>query len=151
MIFTVFIYIQVNHYRFSISWPRILPDGRSNSINEAGILYYNQLIDALIDANIEPIVTLYDFDLPLTLHNNGDWMNATHAYLFAAYADICFERFGDRVRGLLFGIFGIVLTHFDKYYCMILIDVWLLMGVCYPQRSSIPLSIFFPDLLNGAY
>lgn len=100
MIFCFYL-IQVNHYRFSISWSRILPDGTNNSINEAGILYYNQLIDALLDANIEPVVTLYHFDIPLTLYNNGDWMNATHADLFAAYADICFQRFGDRVRGIL--------------------------------------------------
>lgn len=65
-------------YRFSISWSRVLPDGRrgenDGGVNEAGVAFYGSLIDALVAAGIEPIVTLYHWDLPLTLHDHlGGW------------------------------------------------------------------------------
>ncbi|XP_033115909.1 lactase-phlorizin hydrolase-like [Anneissia japonica] len=90
--------MKVSHYRFSISWPRILPDGTINTVNEPGISYYNKLIDALIESDIEPVATLYHWDLPQSLQDIGGWENETLVDLFNDYADLCFKRFGDRVN-----------------------------------------------------
>ncbi|MEQ2262647.1 hypothetical protein XENORESO_018298 [Xenotaenia resolanae] len=90
--------LRVNHYRFSISWTRILPDGTKNYINEAGFSYYDRLVNALLAANIQPHVTLYHWDLPLALQNVGGWENDTIVERFRDYADIIFSRLGDRVK-----------------------------------------------------
>lgn len=85
-------------YRFSISWPRIMPAGRG-AINQAGIDFYSQLIDALLEAGIEPWVTLYHWDLPAALEFEADgWLGEDISDIFAAYADVCFQHFGDRVK-----------------------------------------------------
>lgn len=90
----------INSYRFSISWSRILPDGHDGYINPLGIAYYNKVIDSLIASNIEPLVTLYHWDLPLSLqHEYGGWLNGTLVERdFVNYANICFQQFGDRVK-----------------------------------------------------
>jgi beta-glucosidase len=88
----------VGGYRFSISWPRILPDGESH-VNAAGVDFYNRLIDGLLDRNILPLVTLYHWDLPLALQMKyGGWLGAQTGEAFARYAQVCFDAFGDRVR-----------------------------------------------------
>ncbi|MHB9139563.1 MAG: GH1 family beta-glucosidase [Victivallaceae bacterium] len=88
----------VDAYRFSLSWPRIIPDG-SGEINPAGIDYYNRLINCLLKNGITPWVTLYHWDLPLTLQMTDDgWLNRKTADAFARYARICFDNFGDRVK-----------------------------------------------------
>ena len=104
VLFTDFIYrlfmciSQVNAYRFSISWSRVLPDGEISNINEEGISYYNNLINGLIDAGIHPMVTMYHWDLPAALENKyGGWLNASMANFFEDYADLLYNRFGDRV------------------------------------------------------
>lgn len=85
-------------YRFSFSWSRLLPLGRG-AINEAGVAFYNRLIDALLANDITPWVTLYHWDLPLALQLEMDGLiNPEIADHFAHYAEICFERFGDRVK-----------------------------------------------------
>ncbi|KAJ4710778.1 Beta-glucosidase [Melia azedarach] len=85
-------------YRFSIAWSRIFPNG-SGQINQAGVDHYNKLIDALLDKGIEPYVTLYHWDLPQALEDkyNG-WLDRQIIKDFAAYAETCFQKFGDRVR-----------------------------------------------------
>lgn len=88
----------VGCYRFSFSWSRLLPTGRGE-VNEAGFRFYNQLIDALLEADIQPWVTLFHWDLPLALQLEIDGLiNPDIADIFANYADLCFECFGDRVK-----------------------------------------------------
>lgn len=85
-------------YRFSIAWSRVIPQGRG-TVNEAGIAFYNRLIDALVAHGITPWVTLYHWDLPLALQLELDGLlNPEIADHFARYAAVCFERFGDRVK-----------------------------------------------------
>ncbi len=89
----------IQAYRFSISWPRIFPNGRKDSLNQAGIDFYNQLIDCLLEHDITPWVTLYHWDLPLALQFEEDgWLGKNISDLFADYAECCFEHFGDRVK-----------------------------------------------------
>uniref|UniRef100_A0A3B5MDL9 Lactase n=1 Tax=Xiphophorus couchianus TaxID=32473 RepID=A0A3B5MDL9_9TELE len=90
--------VKVSHYRFSISWPRILPDGTTKYINQAGLNYYKKLLDSLIAANIEPQVTLYHWDLPQALQDVGGWENETIIERFKEYADVLFENLGPKVK-----------------------------------------------------
>lgn len=83
-------------YRFSISWTRILPDGFTP--NAAGIRYYSTLIDRLLEEGIEPLVTMYHYDLPSYVQNLGGWTNPLVQDYFSAYADVLFAEYGDRVR-----------------------------------------------------
>ncbi|KAL8055343.1 hypothetical protein ABFX02_04G049600 [Erythranthe guttata] len=86
-------------YRFSISWSRIFPDGFGTEINLEGIRHYNNFINALIENDIQPYVTLYHWDLPLNLLNSmGGWLNEQIVKYFAIYAETCFSNFGDRVK-----------------------------------------------------
>ncbi|XP_068400101.1 lactase/phlorizin hydrolase [Eschrichtius robustus] len=88
----------VTHYRFSISWTRILPDGTTKYINEAGLNYYMRLIDMLQAASIQPQVTIYHWDLPQALQDVGGWENETVVQRFKEYADVLFQRLGDKVK-----------------------------------------------------
>ncbi|HEY8475025.1 MAG TPA: GH1 family beta-glucosidase [Natronosporangium sp.] len=84
-------------YRFSIAWPRIQPDG-AGAPNQAGLDFYDRLVDTLIGHGIDPIATLYHWDLPQALEDRGGWPNRDTAYRFADYAALVHERLGDRVR-----------------------------------------------------
>ncbi|KAJ7594048.1 beta-glucosidase [Mycena floridula] len=91
----------VKCYRFSLSWPRIIPlGGRNDPVNQKGIEFYSRFIDALHEAGIEPFVTLYHWDLPQGLHERyGGWLNKAESVKdFTNYARICFEAFGSRVK-----------------------------------------------------
>lgn len=90
----------MDFYRFSLSWARILPEGHAGKVNQDGIDYYNRLIDALIEAGIEPMITLYHWDLPQALQDQDGWLNETIIQHFVDYADLCFESFGDKVWSL---------------------------------------------------
>jgi len=84
-------------YRFSISWPRVLPEG-TGKVNEAGIRFYSELVDELLANGIEPFVTLYHWDLPQALMDKGGWCNRESADWFAQYTQLIAQRLGDRVK-----------------------------------------------------
>lgn len=83
-------------YRFSLAWPRIIPDG-VGTVNQEGIAYYREVLSSLKEAGISSMVTLYHWDLPQSLENTGGWTNRETAYAFLAYAQACFAHFGDLV------------------------------------------------------
>lgn len=83
-------------YRFSISWPRVQPAGRG-ALNDAGLAFYRELIDELAGAGIRPSVTLYHWDLPQALQDEGGWASRGTAHAFAEYARAMAREFGDRV------------------------------------------------------
>nr|XP_043608969.1 beta-glucosidase 12-like [Erigeron canadensis] len=87
-------------YRFSISWSRVIPLGRlSSGLNEHGIAYYNKLINELISNDIEPFVTLFHWDLPQALEDEyGGFLSSRIVDDFRDFAELCFRRFGDRVK-----------------------------------------------------
>jgi beta-glucosidase len=87
----------LNAFRFSIAWPRIVPDGRGEP-NSAGLDFYDRLVDELLAAEIEPFATLYHWDLPQALEERGGWPARETAEAFAEYVDVVSERLGDRVR-----------------------------------------------------
>jgi beta-glucosidase len=89
--------IGLDAYRFSISWPRVLPTGRG-PVNEPGLDFYDRLVDELLASGIEPYITLYHWDLPLELERRGGWRSPDIRGLFAEYATIMAERLGDRVK-----------------------------------------------------
>lgn len=111
------LFFQLSHYRFSISWARILPDGTIDNINEKGIDYYNRLINTILKYDIIPCkwgsfecsrrridflfdfsgVTIFHFDVPWALQNLGGWTNDAIVDHFVDYADLVFGLFGDRV------------------------------------------------------
>ncbi len=88
--------MNANAYRFSISWSRVMPTG-AGEVNQKGIDFYNRLIDALLEKNIQPFVTLFHWDYPMGLYHRGGWMNPDSSQWFADYAALCAEKFGDRV------------------------------------------------------
>lgn len=84
-------------YRFSISWSRVIPNG-IGEINMQGIEFYSNLIDECLKYNIEPIVTMYHFDLPAALQKNGGWSNRETIDAFVNFSRVLFENYGDRVK-----------------------------------------------------
>lgn len=90
--------IGMQFYRFSISWPRVMADGTTATINEAGLQYYDNLINELLANGIEPIVTMYHWDLPSRLQDLGGFVNPLFPKYFEQYAILLYKRYGDRVK-----------------------------------------------------
>ena len=88
--------LNVNTYRFSLAWPRLFPDGRRRE--QRGFDHYSRLVDALLETGIEPVVTLYHWDLPQALEDLGGWKSRETTERFAEYAAVAFEAYGDRVK-----------------------------------------------------
>lgn len=86
----------LDDYRFSICWPRVVPEGRGR-INPQGLDFYDRLVDGLLEHGIRPVPTLYHWDLPLALQDNGGWLERATAEAFAEYAAVMGERLGDRI------------------------------------------------------
>lgn len=89
-------YGNLDAYRFSVSWPRILPDGRG-AVNEQGLDFYDRLIDATLERGLKPNMTLYHWDLPSALADLGGWRNRDIANWYTDYARLVMKRLGDRV------------------------------------------------------
>lgn len=156
----------VDYYRFSISWTRILPKGLPclckfrmvviavlvgfrNEINQAGVNYYNNILDALEKAGIEPFVTIFHWDTPYTLTHLGDWSNPRIVDYFVEYADLLFQLYGDRVRLLT------ILTGFMFECVQFKVKLW---GTINEPRSfcqEVPESAyhleFLPEIPLGTY
>ncbi len=89
--------IGLKAYRFSVSWPRVIPDG-TGAINERGLSFYEHFVDALLEAGIEPWLTLFHWDYPVALYQRGGWLNGDSPKWFADYAETLANRLGDRVK-----------------------------------------------------
>ncbi|HEY5761168.1 MAG TPA: GH1 family beta-glucosidase, partial [Steroidobacter sp.] len=87
----------LNSYRFSIAWGRVLPEG-TGRVNAAGLDFYERLVDRLLSRGIQPMVTLFHWDLPAALDDRGGWLNRDIAHWFAEYANVVFRRLDDRVQ-----------------------------------------------------
>jgi beta-glucosidase len=87
----------VQAYRFSIAWPRVQPDG-TGPANPAGLAFYDRLVDALLDRGIDPVATLFHWDLPQAVQDQGGWLARDTAARFAEYAALVATRLGDRVK-----------------------------------------------------
>ena len=87
-------------YRFSVAWPRVLPQGRG-AVNQAGLDFYRRLVDRLLESGIEPVPTLYHWDLPESLEKDGGWTSRSTAHAFATYAAVVGDALGDRATRFL--------------------------------------------------
>lgn len=84
-------------YRFSVAWPRIIPEGTGH-VEQRGLDYYDRLVDAALERGVRPTATLYHWDLPQALEDRNGWLNRSTAEAFADYAMVVHERLGDRVK-----------------------------------------------------
>jgi len=89
--------LNIEHFRFSISWSRVLPDG-TGEVNQAGLRFYSELIDTCLELGIQPWVTLYHWDLPLALQERGGWSNRDVVYWFLEYVQVIVDHLADRVE-----------------------------------------------------
>ncbi len=87
----------IPNFRFSLSWPRILPEG-TGRINQQGLDFYHNVIDTCIESGIEPWVTIYHWDLPLELENKGGWTNREIIHWFEEYVNVCIQAFKGKVK-----------------------------------------------------
>jgi beta-glucosidase len=112
-------------FRFSVAWPRVVPNA-TGPVNEAGLDYYDRLVDALLEAGVRPFVNLFHWDLPQTLEDAGGWPERATAEAFASYASVVAQRLGDRVKDWI--------TH-NEPFC----TSWLGygMGAHAPGRKSV--------------
>jgi beta-glucosidase len=122
-------WLGVNAYRFSIAWPRVIPNG-TGALNQKGIDFYNRLIDGALERGIEPWPTLYHWDLPQALQDRGGWANRASADWFAEYAHKMAEIFGDRVKNWM---------TINEPFC----SAWLghLMGIMAPGIKDLQVAI----------
>jgi beta-glucosidase len=123
----------VRAYRFSVSWPRILPTGRG-AVNAAGLDFYERLVDALLAAGIDPWLTLYHWDLPQALEDGGGWVSRSTVDAFVEFANSVSRRLGDRV------------THWITHN-----EPWCASVLGYAQGEHAPGKKSWPDALVAAH
>ncbi len=117
-------FLGLKAYRFSIAWARILPEG-CGEVNEAGLDFYDNLVDALLEAGIRPFATLYHWDLPQALQDEGGWENRDTVDAFKEYADVVSKRLGDRVKDWI--------THNEPWVAAYIGNAW---GVHAPGKRD---------------
>ncbi|MBB4346654.1 GH1 family beta-glucosidase [Aliirhizobium cellulosilyticum] len=129
----------VEAYRFSIAWPRIIPEG-TGRINEKGLDFYDRLVDGCKARGIETYATLYHWDLPLSLMGDGGWTARTTAYAFQRYAKVVMARLGDRLDAV---------ATFNEPWC----SVWLshLYGVHAPGERNMEAALAAMHTTNLAH
>ncbi|MCF1466281.1 beta-glucosidase [Agrobacterium vitis] len=129
----------VSAYRFSIAWPRIIPEG-TGRVNETGLDFYDKLVDGLKDRGIKAYATLYHWDLPLALMGDGGWTARSTAYAFQRYAKLVMARLGDRLDAV---------ATFNEPWC----SVWLshLYGVHAPGERSMDAALHALHYTNLAH
>lgn len=129
----------VSAYRFSLAWPRIIPEG-TGRINEAGLDFYDRLIDGLKARGIKAYATLYHWDLPLALMGDGGWTSRSTAYAFQRYAKVVMARLGDRLDAV---------ATFNEPWC----SVWLshLYGVHAPGEKNMDAALAALHYTNLAH
>lgn len=129
----------VSAYRFSIAWPRIIPEG-TGRINEPGLDFYDKLVDGLKARNIKAFATLYHWDLPLALMGEGGWTARSTAYAFQRYAKVVMARLGDRLDAV---------ATFNEPWC----SVWLshLYGVHAPGERNMEAALHAMHYTNLAH
>lgn len=121
--------LNVHAYRFSFAWPRIFPNGHG-TVNQKGLDFYERLIDGCLDRNLQPYATLYHWDLPQALQDNGGWINRDTALRFADYAQLVTDKFGDRLASI---------TTFNEPWCSSMLGH--LYGIHAPGATDISLAI----------
>src|ERR687888_91549 len=116
--------LRLDAFRFSIAWPRVLPEGRGR-VNQAGLDFYDRLVDELLAHGIEPFATLFHWDTPHALEDAGGWPARDTAEAFVEYAEVVAARLGDRVRHWI--------THNEPWVCAWIGHAW---GHHAPGRTS---------------
>ena len=129
----------VSAYRFSIAWPRIVPEG-TGPINESGLDFYDRLVDGCKARGIQTFATLYHWDLPLALMGDGGWTARSTAYAFQRYAKIVMGRLGDRLDAV---------ATFNEPWC----SVWLshLYGIHAPGERNMQAALYAMHHTNLAH
>ena len=107
--------MNLNGYRFSIAWPRVVPSG-DGPVNPAGLDYYDRVLDELLAAGITPYVTLYHWDLPQALQDKGGWANRATIDAYVRYVDATVARLGDRIKQW---------STFNEPWCVSILSNWL--------------------------
>ncbi|BBE73797.1 GH1 family beta-glucosidase [Oharaeibacter diazotrophicus] len=129
----------VDAYRFSVAWPRVVPDGRG-AVAEAGLAFYDRLVDALLEKGVRPYATLYHWDLPIAQFGRGGWCARDTAHAFADYADVVARRLGDRLAGVM---------TLNEPWCAAFLGH--LYGVHAPGERSLPATLAAVHTLNLAH
>ncbi len=119
----------VDIYRFSVSWPRILPNG-TGDINREGLDYYHRLVDGLLDAGIKPVCTLYHWDLPQSLQDRGGWGNRETIDCFLEYSEVMFKEFRGKIDKWL---------TINEPWCISFLSNYI--GVHAPGNQDLPLAL----------
>ncbi len=129
----------VSAYRFSIAWPRIIPDG-TGPINEKGLDFYDRLLDGMKLRGIKAFATLYHWDLPLTLMGNGGWTARSTAYAYQRYAETVMKRLGDRLDAV---------ATFNEPWCSVILSH--LLGIHAPGEQNMEATLHAAHYTNLAH